>query len=371
MADREEERLLGLLRFGQLGVHVVERGCEVTELAWPFRRHRDAGFAFGEPAARLREPPHGMRHAAREDPCAEQAQDGSEGDPEQADPEQATQRGVRRELRRVAPSRGVDVHLPTGADPRDEVTVAFTPFGASGAAGIADGEALTVETAQHPARKGVVATQVRQRRHAGALQIPAVAILVDDGRREPGPLGRREVRRRPGQSGDFVVQQRGAVVRLLLIERLRTLPALEVGPDAEGREAQGRDQHDGSDDAERTRTKRGRPATAGGRGGAAGQTHSRERDDESRDETRRGEESDEREDDLGGGRVPLAVATGPQDGDREQGDQQQQAGDAGHHTGGDQRRNAPPGGRLITGRNGVAALTAPRRRRRTHGFTSL
>ena len=44
----------------------------------PSRRHGDAGFAFGEPAARLRQPAHGAHDAAREQPRAEQAEDDDE-----------------------------------------------------------------------------------------------------------------------------------------------------------------------------------------------------------------------------------------------------------------------------------------------------
>ena len=57
VADRQQEALFGLLRFGQLGVHVVERGRQLAQLARALRLHgtpaspRRAGRSPRPPAA--------------------------------------------------------------------------------------------------------------------------------------------------------------------------------------------------------------------------------------------------------------------------------------------------------------------------------
>ena len=94
MTDREQERLLGLLRLRQLGVHVVERDGELTQLARTLRRHGHAGFTFGEPPARLGEPAHGTHDAPREDPGAQQPKRDDDRHAERCHGREAADRGL-------------------------------------------------------------------------------------------------------------------------------------------------------------------------------------------------------------------------------------------------------------------------------------
>ncbi len=87
VADRQQERTLGVLREAKLVGELVERGRELSHLLRPLDAQRLRALARGQPPACSGHPRHGLRHRPRE---RERGQRGERGahQPGQAEPDE-------------------------------------------------------------------------------------------------------------------------------------------------------------------------------------------------------------------------------------------------------------------------------------------